>query len=65
MDDIILTEQSDIFPAIIANRIDSDDAIWISLMLFLGKTWIIKGDKFDNRNNINLSMKQYWKGTLK
>lgn len=63
MDDIVISKQSDIFPATLANRMLSGDIAWISLMLFIGKTWIIKGDKYNNRNNVVLSMKRYWQGT--
>ena len=62
-EDITISKQSDIFPQILAGRLWSGDATWISLMISLGKTWTIAENKDNNRNNACLSKKEYWKGT--
>jgi hypothetical protein len=62
-EDTVISEQSAIFPQIVAGRLWSGDATWISLMVSLGKTWTITGSKDNNRKNVYLSMKEYWKGT--
>jgi hypothetical protein len=61
-EDITITKPSDLTFDIL-KRVSSDDATWIMLMLFLGKTWTITGDMQNNRRNVYLSMKEYWKGT--
>ncbi len=63
MDDIIITKPSDLTLEILAKQVCSSDVPWIMLMLSIGKTWIIKGDKNENRKNVYLSVREYWKGT--
>ena len=63
MSDIIITKPSDLTVEILTKRVCSSDVPWIMFMVSLGRTWIIKGDKNENRKNVYLSMKEYWKGT--
>ena len=63
MDDLVITKPGDLTVEILAKRVCSSDVPWIMFQLFLGKTWIIKGDKNENRNNVYSSMKEYWEGT--
>ena len=62
-DNIVISTHDDIWEQIIARRIASGDDTWISMMLSLGKTWIIQGNQQENRKNILLSQREYWKGT--
>lgn len=62
-EDLVITKPSDLTVEILAKRVCSGDVPWIMFMFSLGKTWIIKGDKNENRKNVYLSMKEYWKGT--
>lgn len=63
MDDLVISNPSDLTLEILVKRVRSSDATWIMLQIFLGKTWIIKGDMHENRKNVYLSMREYWKGT--
>lgn len=63
MDDIVITKPSDLTVETLTKRVCSGDIPWIMFQLFLGKTWTIKGDMHENRNNVHLSMREYWKGT--
>lgn len=58
-----ITKPSDLTLYIITNRVYQEDTAWIMFQFFLGNTWTIKGDKNDNRKNVYLSVKEYWKGT--
>ena len=62
IDNIVISTHEDIWEQLLAQRINSSDCAWIDLMLFLGKTWIVQGNQQENRRNILLSQKQYWKG---
>ena len=62
-DSIVISTHNDIWEHLVARRIAIGDDDWISLMLFLGKTWIVTENQQKNRRNILLSQKQYWKGT--
>ncbi|OLD63754.1 MAG: hypothetical protein AUF65_01215 [Chloroflexi bacterium 13_1_20CM_50_12] len=62
-DNIVISTHDDIWEQIVARSIASGDDTWISMMLFLGKTWIVTGNQQENRKNILLSQKEYWKGT--
>lgn len=63
MDDLVITKPSDLTFEILAKRVYACDCAWIMFMLSIGKTWVIKGNKNENRKNVYLSMKGYWKGT--
>lgn len=52
MDDLVITKPSDLIVEILAKRVYAGDC-----------TWIIKGDKNENRKNVYSSMKEYWEGT--
>jgi len=62
-DNIAISTHNGIFEQLVARRISGDDIAWISLMLMLGKSWTVTENRQDNRKNILLSQKQYWKGT--
>jgi hypothetical protein len=62
-DDIVITKQGDLTFEILAKRVQSGDETWIMFILSLGRTWALKGDKNNNRKNVHLSMREYWKGT--
>ncbi len=61
-EDIVISNPSDLTFDILAKHVSSGDDAWIMFMLFLGKKWTIKGDQKNNRKNVLLSMKEYWKG---
>lgn len=63
MDDLVITKPSDLTFEILAKRVYSGDCTWIMFILSIGRTWIIKGDKNENRKNVYSSMKEYWEGT--
>lgn len=63
MEDIIITKPNDLTVEILEKRVCSGDVPWIMFMLSLGKTWVIKGDKNENRKNVYSSMRKYWGGT--